>query len=103
MVDGRVGIPKVGLQFFYYLKTLSHYVICKVLILTFFHQSCVGEESTEGWLQKSFEESKAVVADLVQLSVSLFCSIVAVQQTSVWQENCGKNNEISKYKCINQP
>ena len=39
MVDGRVGIPKVGLQFFYYLKTLSHYVICKVLtfnFLTFF-------------------------------------------------------------------
>ena len=36
MVDGRVGIPKVGLQFFYYLKTLSHYVICKVLTFNFF-------------------------------------------------------------------
>ena len=39
MVDGRVGILKVGLQFFDYLKTLSHYVIFKVLtfnFLTFF-------------------------------------------------------------------
>ena len=107
MVDGRVGIPKVGLQFFYYLKTLSHYVICKVLtfnFLTFFESKLVGEEYIEGWLQKSFEESNVVIVDpCPTLTVSLFCFIVAVQQTSVWQENCGKNNEISQYKHINQP
>ena len=59
MVDGKVGIPKVGLQFFfiffyfYYLKTLSHYVICKVLTFNFFyHQCCVGEESIRDGCKK---------------------------------------------------
>ena len=68
------------------------------------NQSYVGEEYIEGWLQKSFEESNVVIVDpCPTLTVSLFCFIVAVQQTSVWQENCGKNNEISQYKHINQP
>ena len=68
MVDGKVGIPKVGLQFFYYLKTLSHYVISKVLTFNFFFINAVLERNILGMVAEIFEESKVVIADLVQLS-----------------------------------
>ena len=70
MVDGKVGIPKVGLQFFYYLKTLSHYVISKVLTFNFFFINAVLERNILGMVAEIFEESKVVIADPLQLSQS---------------------------------
>ena len=54
MVDGKVGIPKVGLQFFYYLKTLSHYVISKVLTFNFFFINAVLERNILGMVAEIF-------------------------------------------------